>query len=290
MMAAYPTTTNGDHDAVSSPGPSTGADIGDGGHRYVDHNARAQRVEHGLPPESARSLTAVDRLEAENDVRATLLQAMAGLAVLIGIVVGAYLTLRQVKATREGQVVDLFSKAVEQLASDKVPVRMGGIYSLEQIATNPLVGNVLRGNICVLLATHVRHRAPWPAAEDMTPGIRAGDVGAAMAAISRRYVVVDGTYVELDGTDLRNADFPGRNLSMCSLAGSNLSGANLAGADLHQSTLQGADLRGANLSDANLSAANLKGADLSEAVLDGADLNGATVDNNTTWPADFEHR
>ena len=245
-------------------------------------------VEHGLPRGTAQSLTPADRLKAQNDVRATLLQAMAGLAALIAIAVGAILTLRQVRATREGQVVDLFSKAVEQLASDKAPVRMGGVYSLEQIATNPLVGNVLRGNICVLLASLVQARAPWPAAEVAAPGVRADDVGAAMAAISRRYVVVDGTYVELDGTDLRNANLPGRNLSMCSFAGSNLSGADLAGTDLHRSILKGADLRGANLSHANLAGTDLTGADLSEAVLDGADLNGTTADSTTTWPADFE--
>ena len=39
--------------------------------------------------------------------------------------------------TEQGQVTDRFTKAIEQLGSDKLDVRIGGIYALERIARIP---------------------------------------------------------------------------------------------------------------------------------------------------------
>lgn len=72
-----------------------------------------------------------DRLSAENDVRTTLLQALGGLLALAGVALGAVMTLRQVRANREGHTIGLFTKAIEQLAGDDVSVRHGGVYALE---------------------------------------------------------------------------------------------------------------------------------------------------------------
>jgi hypothetical protein len=45
------------------------------------------------------------------------------------------LTRRAIELTEQGQVADRYSKAIEQLGSDKgLDVRIGGIYALERIA------------------------------------------------------------------------------------------------------------------------------------------------------------
>jgi hypothetical protein len=36
--------------------------------------------------------------------------------------------------SREGQATDRYTKAIEQLGSDKIDVRIGGIYALERVA------------------------------------------------------------------------------------------------------------------------------------------------------------
>ncbi|MFD9395965.1 hypothetical protein ACFWBB_36070 [Streptomyces sp. NPDC060000] len=76
-------------------------------------------VDHDL---AGASVAAQDRLKAVNDVRTTLLQAVGGMVVLFG----AYATWRQLRvsqdglrATQEGYVTDRFSRAVDQLGSDK---------------------------------------------------------------------------------------------------------------------------------------------------------------------------
>jgi hypothetical protein len=40
----------------------------------------------------------------------------------------------RIRANREGRLIDLFTKAIDQLASDKITVRHGGVYALEQLA------------------------------------------------------------------------------------------------------------------------------------------------------------
>jgi len=42
--------------------------------------------------------------------------------------------MRTFELTEQGQVTDRYTKAIEQLGSDKLDVRIGGIYALERIA------------------------------------------------------------------------------------------------------------------------------------------------------------
>src|SRR5438093_12794211 len=63
----------------------------------------------------AGDLTAAERLKAENDLRTTLIQMIGGGALLGGL----YFTGRTFQLNREGQVTDRFTKAIEQLGSDK---------------------------------------------------------------------------------------------------------------------------------------------------------------------------
>jgi len=70
-------------------------------------------------------------LQAARDaVRGRLLTLGAGL-----FAAGALLfTARNFTLSQEGQVTDRYTKAVEQLGSDKLAVRIGGIYALERVA------------------------------------------------------------------------------------------------------------------------------------------------------------
>jgi phage shock protein PspC (stress-responsive transcriptional regulator) len=106
------------------------------------------RLAPSLPAETLESLEARDRLELsdarlklQNDLRTTALQAIAGLAVLAGAVLAfQQLTADRQQATatqeltRQGQASERFTRAIDQLGSDRPEVRLGGIYGLEQIA------------------------------------------------------------------------------------------------------------------------------------------------------------
>jgi hypothetical protein len=173
----------------------------------------------------------MDRLTAENDVRSTLLQGFAGLLALSGVALGAVMTLRQVRANREGHSIDLFTKAIDQLASDQVSVRHGGVYALEQLSE---LDARYRGYAHALLTAFVRRHAPWPvinpesgapAARTPVHGGVADDVGAALAALSRGAMIVDGAGSELERVDLRDAELDGLDIPHVCFAHSNLDGA-----------------------------------------------------------------
>src|SRR5215213_10062077 len=65
-----------------------------------------------------------------NEYRRTWAQILGGAALLSGI----YFTWRTLQVNREGQITERFTRAIDQLGSEKLEIRLGGIYSLERIA------------------------------------------------------------------------------------------------------------------------------------------------------------
>jgi Pentapeptide repeats (8 copies) len=250
-------------------------------------------------------LTAAQRLGAENDIRSTLLQGLGGLLALGGVAFGAVVTLRQVRAGSEGHSIDLFTKAIEQLASDQVAVRHGGIYALEQLSE---VDARYRGHAHALLTAFVRQHAPWPPARPDSEvlaerarlqGGLPDDIGAAITVLNRQTMIVGDAESVLERVDLRGAELNDLDLPRARFAHANLGDASLIGANLASATLLDATLRNANLSGANLREADLTGAHLEGAILRGADLSNATLrdtqlagviaDHTTKWPHGFTH-
>ncbi|MFF4508406.1 hypothetical protein [Streptomyces sp. NPDC001401] len=78
----------------------------------------------------APAMPASGGAQAINDIRTTLLQGLAGIALLIG----AFFTWRQLQVTSQGQITQRFTTAVEQLGSPSPDVRFGAIFALERIA------------------------------------------------------------------------------------------------------------------------------------------------------------
>jgi uncharacterized protein YjbI with pentapeptide repeats len=256
--------------------------------------ARPPTVEGIGPLEQAR--LEHERIGLQNQARATLLQVFGGTF----LVITAFLTWRQIQVNREGQITDRFTRAVEQLGEDdKLDVRLGGIYALEQIAR---ASPSEHGAIIEILAAYVRGHAAaaMPEAEPAPPAlrVRAADVQAALTVLGRRTVLPgDPPVLQLDGLDLRTASLAGARLELADLSGSDLAGsrlhaaalgganlarARLAGGDLGQASLAGArleeaDLRGAGLAEGNLAAADLRRTNLRGADLSGSDLTGANL-------------
>ena len=245
-------------------------------------------------------LTAAERLGAENDVRSTLLQGLGGLLALGGVTFGAVVALRQVGASREGRSIDLFTKAIDQLASDQVSVRHGGVYALEQLSE---LDARYRGHAHALLTAFVRQHAPWPPSEPDSEvladrarlqGGLADDIGAAITVLGRQAMIVGDAESELERVDLRGAELNDLNLPKVCFAHANLDGAILRRAKLSNATLlettlrntnlSNADLREADLTRARLDGAILRGADLSTAKLRDTNLAGVIADNTTKWP------
>lgn len=86
------------------------------------------------------------KLLAEGSVRATIVQFVAGLLVVLGL---AY-TAAQVRISQETHFTDRYTKAIDQLGHEAPSVRMGAIFALKRLADNsaadrPVVLAVLIG-------------------------------------------------------------------------------------------------------------------------------------------------
>jgi hypothetical protein len=215
---------------------------------------------------------------ALDNARGRLLTLGAGL-----LAAGAlWFTARNFLLSREGHVTDRYTKAIEQLGSDKLGVRIGGIYALERVARDsdrdhPTVMEVLTAFIRE--HSHGKWLPSGTGDQKREPSIRP-DVQAAVTVVGRRDAKQDIRPIDLTGADLRRAIIARADLTRANLLRADLTGANLASANLTGAHLVSADLTGAGLMSANLAGADLTGADVNGAYLGGADLTGVK------WPRD----
>jgi uncharacterized protein YjbI with pentapeptide repeats len=222
-----------------------------------------------------------DRLTLVNDVRATLLQAVAGLGAIVAAI-RTWLAINE-----RGQITERLNRAVEQLANPNLEVRVAAIFALGQIAVK---SERDREAITQILAGYVRTKSPWPPSlpgqfrEEAAIGnipaleVRTADVQVVMNLLVRRPLAGDTRRpLQLTNVDLRCANLINANLQMTVLKRAHLQGANLAGAQLQRADLAGAQLQQADLTDAKLQSANLSEAQLQNANLSSAHLQGTIL-------------
>ena len=216
----------------------------------------------------------------------------------------------QTRADQQRRLTESFSKAVEQLASDKIEARLGGIYTLERLAieaiaqvrSSPwwrrLLLRLLRRNdtppadpvsdlywtVMETLTAFVRERAKWQEPNGAQP-----EMAAQSESVAGRHRNPIGARQPHAGNGHRGGagghpapPEAGRereqqrdwrfDLRDDGPPRRHLHGAHLEGAILSEAHLERANLSEAHLEGADLSGAHLEGADLSEAHLEGADL------------------
>jgi Pentapeptide repeats (8 copies) len=262
-------------------------------------------------------LTPKDLLLVENALRQTVVLvigaglAVAALAILWRRVAAAERAMQvSLTAAQETQRSERFGRAVAQLADDRLAVRIGALYVLEQIAAGSASQH---WPIMEVLCAYLREHAGW-VAERPRPERLPIDVQAVLTILGRRTRTHERKEeLDLRGTDLRGALLDGVHLERAILVGAHLEDASLQeahletadlrGAFLHQADMVDANLKGANLSEAhlelaylveahlegaNLGGAFMAGAYLSGAHLEGADLGGAHLDGAYFYKAHLE--
>jgi hypothetical protein len=232
--------------------------------------------------------------DARATVRTQVLTLGAGLFAVGALLFTArnfILSRRMYSLTEQGQVTDRFTKAIEQLGSDKLEVRLGGIYALERVARDsardhPTVVDVL----CAFIRERAGEPGPVsPASEDGGFRTRA-DVQAAISVLGRRDTEQDvRRYVKQEGTWLFSQVSTTEIRTPLQLAGANLAGADIVYADLSKADLRGANFIGANLGHADLSRADLTDANFTRAVLSDADLSRADLIRANLTGANLSH-
>lgn len=248
-------------------------------------------------------LTPEQRTAEVDTMRGYLIQAGAGI-LAFGALVYTSLNFR---LSREGHVTDRYTRAIEQLGSGQLDVRVGAVYALERIMID---SGRDHPTIVEVLAAFIREHSPasakglsqiaidsarrrrtfsdvWIAYARERARATSATVGRPTPKEPRVSLLRTGT--EHPATDVQAAlTVLGRrpsgrveqgriNLQGTKLTGANLEDASLADADLSFADLSGAHLARANLSRADLSCADLSNADMWHVDLFGADLSYADL-------------
>lgn len=216
------------------------------------------------------------------------------------------------EAARQGQLTDRYTKAVEQLGSSNLNVRLGGIYALEGVARDSETDHpIVMEMLTAFIREHSREQLPLQGRHQPSPETRP-DVQAALAVVGRRDATRDRRPIDLSGAELAHAKLPRHaglmhakliratltcvDLTEQDLGGADLTDARLDGAVLTRAVLRPAELTDTHRADAKLPPnagpvvtrlirTTLTGADLSDADLTGADLTDADL-TDALWPPD----
>ncbi len=263
--------------------------------------------------QNVKTLEIKERVGLKIEFIKTAAQILGGIFFLVTI----YVAWQNLMVSQEKYKTDLFTKAIEQLGSEKLEVRLGGIYALERIARDSEKDH---GPIMEVLTAFVRLHAPWPPEKpaeakaqpavsgqpvpgEKKPATEPGpevkpraDIQAILTVLRRRsptYRKSETRRLDLRQTDLRGADLFQTHLESADLFGAHLEKAilqqaHLEGADLRKVHLEGADLFKANLEEANLNEAHLEGAILWRANLMQASLIGAHLEKAILQEARIE--
>ena len=108
---------------------------------------------HGIASAQLRIQLQQAQSQLTNDARSAVLQGLAGLIVVGGAIAAWW----QAHISREGQITERFTKAVDQLSSTNLDVRIGGLYALERIARNSAAD---RNAILFLLGAFISTHSP----------------------------------------------------------------------------------------------------------------------------------
>ncbi|WP_330270413.1 pentapeptide repeat-containing protein [Lentzea sp. NBC_00516] len=274
-------------------------------------------------------MSAAERLSAENNVRTSLIQAFGALALLVGI----FLTTRQLRvnreqlaanwaqqdltrqtsfagleASRKAQQGETLTRAVDQLGSDSVTTRLGGVASLDLLATeDPRLRDLTMEILSAFIASSSRADSskwlPKGSADDAVERVAHGEatgwwgepvrapsveVQLALTVLGRLREGLESNLEELLDVQHRSLlNLDSANLAGARLAIGNFDGATFRRADLSEANLSGGRFEGAVFFLANCSRANFcgdfSGAHFSQALMVGTDFHGADL-----FMADFE--
>jgi len=229
------------------------------------------------PTATATPVTAHEHGTLVNQARTAAVQAIGGLVLALG----AILTVRSLRLTRQAQITERFTAAVGNLGSEIVSVRVAAIHALGRIARDSRADHTA---VMAILGSHLRQWCGWPAGDERPEGASEKpehapypEVHAAAFVLRQRRTGRDrdGGELDLSLIDWRDAPLSGARLQGAQFVDANLAGAHLNGTDLRGASLVRAGLEGASLLGADLRRTELKYARFSDAVAEAADLRDA---------------
>jgi hypothetical protein len=247
------------------------------------------------------------RLDTENKLRLTIVQAVGGLFVLVTAIftgLNWYIARQKLslddtiakntktttettlRVTQDKQASERFVKATENLGHGAREVRLGAIYSLERLARDsasdyPVILKMLAGFIRVKTRSSEKTVAAKESTDERSDS-EAMAPASSVGATEAEETVSDDVQAALDILSVRKSLRPAKE-NKANQDSSEANGAsddlvlNLNGSRLNRADLTEADLCSVLLNNAELKSAAMRGAEMRKAKLIGANLRGADM-------------
>jgi uncharacterized protein YjbI with pentapeptide repeats len=228
------------------------------------------------------------RADVEDNLRKTIGQLLGGLAILIAAGFALVQFLQQQQSSHDLLISNQVAKGFEQIGNDKVLVRVGGIYALENAMSDP------RYYVQILeaLSAYVRETSPTQSELRGSPP----DTQAALTVIGRRsarpgddinladiqIATVDLRLASLEGVifsrgKFNGVRFEGSVLRRARFAYADMDTVDFASADLTGADFFAATLRSVRFRNTKFGSADFRLAKLVNIYFDGADLHEAKI-------------
>jgi len=181
---------------------------------------------------------------------------------------------KQSHLSETGQINDQYIKSIDQLGSENLTIRMGGIFGLEQVAA---ISNLFYKQVIDVLTSYIRSESNKSSSLDIQ----------AIITVLGRMRRLKGTNISFDlsGSELSKYTFDG-GFYYASFDNSNCSEASFYNVNCSFASFEDANCSKANFYGTNLTKADLRGIGTLEVNLDYANTNGACVVDGAlgTWP------
>jgi pentapeptide repeat protein len=209
--------------------------------------------------------------------RAALTNARAALTNAEVAVTNSRVAVETLRVAERGHLTDRYAKAIEQLGDDKLAVRLGGIYGLQQYAEDSDRPGDQR-TVVEVLSAFIRDKLAGVGGSDGTHEPPGADVLAAVSVLAQ--------LPPREG--IARAYFPGALFHSVGIRGARLTGGNLSGVRMDAVGIRSADMSNINLDGANFDNASLTRCDLTGASLRGTIFRTGQLSYSKLHDADLE--
>lgn len=213
----------------------------------------------------------IKKHELENELRKTIVQLTGGFSLTISLL----FTWHQLAQTKDKDIAEQINKTISLLGNEKEYVRIGAIYSMEQLAINHEESNPI---ITSILASYIRNNYQWNKGTNL-PENKNEVVHAALRVIAESFQQRPDQKIDLSKTDLRKVIFQNKELSGCTFIDTHFEEADLLSSAFKESNLIGSVFDGANLEKTSFVGANLSHAKFRGTIFVKTDFSGSNLSN-----------
>jgi hypothetical protein len=174
--------------------------------------------------------------------------------------------------SKEKDIADQINNVISLMGSEKEYVKIGAIYSMEQLVANH---EDSRAVIIDILSSYVRDNFAWSGTP--LPERRSEVAQAALSVISKTIRIDGNLRVDLSKTDLRMLDLHDNLLSNSDLIEVHFDSAELRNAVFYNSNLTGSVFDGANLEGASFVGADLVNTSFADAIIKKSNFSGVDL-------------